>query len=418
MSVYLGDTEVGVSIIPPLSYGALPDKPQINGVELLGNKTTEELGIVSVETDPTVPTYVKNITQQDIDKWNAGGNKEDIQRQIDALKQEKASTDYVDTKVADLIGAAPETRDTLEELAKALEENADVVDALNSAISDKADKSDIPVIPTKVSSFENDIGYLTEVPSEYITENELDNKGYLTSVPNEYITEEELNNKGYTTTSDVENAVKDKATTDYVDNKFNGANKSVSFVTYSAMISSLNDVGSTSYNVGQNILIVSLRVPDLWVSEIAEESVPYTYVSDNDFITDLNLNGSVQVGFFKLSALETAKVDLTEYVKNTDYATSTQAGIIKASSQQGFYIGTAGDLSIIQAQQTDIDNRSNKYRPITSHNLDYAVKVSLTTNTETLTNEEKAAAQSWLGVPKITATQNPEDGSYSLTIGG
>ena len=35
-------------------------------------------------------------------------------------------------------------------------------------------------IPTKVSQLENDNNYLTEVPSEYITETELNNKGYLT----------------------------------------------------------------------------------------------------------------------------------------------------------------------------------------------------------------------------------------------
>ena len=35
-------------------------------------------------------------------------------------------------------------------------------------------------VPTNVSAFENDAGYLTEVPEEYITETELENKGFLT----------------------------------------------------------------------------------------------------------------------------------------------------------------------------------------------------------------------------------------------
>ena len=95
-------------------------------------------------------------------------------------------------------------------------------------ISDKADKSEIP---TKTSQLQNDSGYLTSVPSEYVTETELEDKGYLTehqdlskyalkteipsvptktsqltndsgyltSVPSEYITETELNEKGYLT---------------------------------------------------------------------------------------------------------------------------------------------------------------------------------------------------------------------------
>lgn len=54
-------------------------------------------------------------------------------------------------------------------------------------------------IPTNVSTLNNDAGYLTSIPSEYVTETELTNKGYITSIPSEYITETELNNKGYLT---------------------------------------------------------------------------------------------------------------------------------------------------------------------------------------------------------------------------
>lgn len=103
--------------------------------------------------------------------------------------------------------------------------------------------------------------------------------------------------------------------TNYVDDKFNGANKAVSFINYSSMIASLNTLGNTSYNVGQNIMVITLEVPDLWVSEITEEINPYTYVSDDDFINELKTNGSVQVGYYKLSALETQKVDLNDYIK-------------------------------------------------------------------------------------------------------
>ena len=37
-----------------------------------------------------------------------------------------------------------------------------------------------PTIPTKTSELTNDSGFLTSVPSEYVTETELDSKGYLT----------------------------------------------------------------------------------------------------------------------------------------------------------------------------------------------------------------------------------------------
>ena len=43
-----------------------------------------------------------------------------------------------------------------------------------------ATKADISSIPTKTSQLNNDSGFITSVPSEYITESELDAKGYLT----------------------------------------------------------------------------------------------------------------------------------------------------------------------------------------------------------------------------------------------
>ena len=53
------------------------------------------------------------------------------------------SKSYTDQKVADLINGAPETLDTLKEIADAIHENEDVVDALNQAIGTKANQSDL-----------------------------------------------------------------------------------------------------------------------------------------------------------------------------------------------------------------------------------------------------------------------------------
>lgn len=79
------------------NYNALTNKPKINNVELNGNKSLNDLGIQPAgnyalesemptktsdltndsgfitgytETDPTVPSYVKNITQSNITNWN------------------------------------------------------------------------------------------------------------------------------------------------------------------------------------------------------------------------------------------------------------------------------------------------------------------------------------------------------------
>ena len=54
---------------------------------------------------------------------------------------DKADKSYVNEKVAELVGSAPDTLNTLEELATAIKENEDIVDVLNNAITTKADKT-------------------------------------------------------------------------------------------------------------------------------------------------------------------------------------------------------------------------------------------------------------------------------------
>ena len=115
------------------NYTNLTNKPKINNVELKGNKSLNDLGIQPAgnyaleseiptktsdltndsgfitgytETDPTVPSHVKNITQANITSWN---NKSDF------------SGNY----------------------------------------NDLTNKPTIPVVPTNVSAFTNDVGYLT-----------------------------------------------------------------------------------------------------------------------------------------------------------------------------------------------------------------------------------------------------------------
>ena len=72
--------------------------------------------------------------------------------------------DYVDTQIAALVNAAPETLDTLGELAAAFEENKEVVEVLDSAISTKANQSDLTTLQNTVSSHTTEINLLkTEI---------------------------------------------------------------------------------------------------------------------------------------------------------------------------------------------------------------------------------------------------------------
>lgn len=97
-----------------------------------------------------------------------------------------------------------------------------------------------------------------------------------------------------------------------------GANQALSYSNYQSMITAFNALANNVYNVGQNVMIVTLNVPDLWISSIESTSQTYTYTTDDAFTTALATNGYVQVGCYKLSALETQKVDLTDYARTQD----------------------------------------------------------------------------------------------------
>lgn len=78
-------------------------------------------------------------------------------------------------------------------------------------------------IPSKTSDLVNDSGFITEIPSEYVTETELEAKGYLTQHQSlaEYAKKSELFSKDY---NDLTNkptipSVEGLASTQYVDEK-------------------------------------------------------------------------------------------------------------------------------------------------------------------------------------------------------
>ena len=75
---------------------------------------------------------------------------------------DKADKSYVDQKIADLVGSAPETLNTLGELATALQENDEVVNVLNEAIVNKADKTYVDELIANIPT-ESDI-FIVDCP--------------------------------------------------------------------------------------------------------------------------------------------------------------------------------------------------------------------------------------------------------------
>ena len=134
---------------------------------------------------------------------------------IDELK---AYIDGISTGSVDLSNYV--TKEELQAKLDALDINIDLssyatkeelTQAINSIdLSAYAKKTDLPIVPTKVSELENDSNYLSSIPEEYVTETELNAKGYLTEHQDlsAYALKTEIPSlDGYATTQYVDNAI-------------------------------------------------------------------------------------------------------------------------------------------------------------------------------------------------------------------
>lgn len=103
-----------------------------------------------------------------------------------------------------------------------------------------------------------------------------------------------------------------------------GANAAVSFRDYKEMVDAFKDAGADTYKTNQNVMILDLGVPDLWVSGVMESYTDYGYVDDDTIVETLfNPNyGAIRVGYYYLSALETQKVNLENYPTKNELSTA------------------------------------------------------------------------------------------------
>lgn len=184
-------------------------------------------------------------------------------------------------------------------------------------------------IPTKLSELTDDLGSSpVHTHSQYLTEHQ-------DISMKQNIEDNTLN----TTNKTVPSAINE------VNSIAKGANQALSYSNYQSMINVFNSLANNVYNVGQNVMIVTLNVPDLWISRIESTSTTYTYTTDEAFTTELATNGYVQVGYYRFSALETQKVDLTNYVQFNDYPSGANAGVIKTLITYATSVDGSGRLT-------------------------------------------------------------------------
>ena len=197
--------------------------------------------------------------------------------------------------------------------------------------------------PTNLSDFTDDLGSSpVHTHSQYLTEHQ-------DISMKQNIEDNTLNTNNKTVPSAINE----------VNSIAKGANQALSYSNYQSMINVFNNLANNVYNVGQNVMIVTLNVPDLWISGIESTSQTYTYTTDEAFTTELATNGYVQVGYYRVSALETQKVDLTNYVTFTNYPSGATAGVIKTLNTYATAVDGNGRLMSQSKGYTDYNNGSS-----------------------------------------------------------
>ena len=119
---------------------------------------------------------------------------------------------------------------------------------------------------------------------------------------------------------------------------------------------------------------------------------------------------------WEYTATKRLEVDLTDYVKKTNYATASSAGVVIISS--GLQMVSGGKLCVAPASNNYIDSKNTDSRVITPKNLDYAVKQAICDSELTLTDEEKAAAHAWLGLGSLDSALDSIIAIQNNLIGG
>ena len=173
---------------------------RVQEVEVLAGEIAEEVFEIK-EVMPTKTSDLENDANYASKEWTL----EQIPTKVSAFENDAnyASTDWVNGKNYATDADLQETQLFAELVARQVSEI----------------KDGMPTVPTKVSAFTNDAGYLTAVPSEYVTETELSGKKYITqNALSGYATQSWVNEQMPTKVSAFENDA-NYASYDWVNSK-------------------------------------------------------------------------------------------------------------------------------------------------------------------------------------------------------
>lgn len=159
-------TRVGVDESVVTDVSNLKTKVEQNTASIVAN--TESIATHTTDIAANTEAIEAEVARATAAESGLTSRLEDIEEDYlkkadkDALEQaisdaETAAKSHADNAVAALVDGAPETLDTLNELAAALKDNADIVDALNESIAKKANASDLTALEGTVNQNKTDL---------------------------------------------------------------------------------------------------------------------------------------------------------------------------------------------------------------------------------------------------------------------
>ena len=151
------DITIGPSDL--VDYNSVVNKPTLNGWEIKGEGTLTDIGLGNVNNTSDLDKPISNAVEEAL-----------------TLKANKTYVDEIKIK-------SDTNSDELTNIKADIVDINNDIEGINTAVEGKQDKGDYALkseLPTKTSELTNDSGFLTTIPSEYVTDTELTAKNYAT----------------------------------------------------------------------------------------------------------------------------------------------------------------------------------------------------------------------------------------------
>lgn len=307
------------------------------------------------------------IADTEIERLKSVKNYDDTEIKTELAKKANSTdvTKEISDKIAEVISDAPESFDTLKEISDWISGHENDASAMNSAIkdnksaittlqTDKANKAEIPTVPTNVSEFTNDAGYLTE--HQDISNLVVKEKGKGLS-SNDY-TSEEKTKLGGVGTSQGRNLISYPY--------YNGTSYESNGVTYTVNeVDGTITVNGTATKESDFRLISPYDTSDRKTLELGQ-----TYTL-SDGVNKMNGSGYQAPVYFQFVRIDTTKNDFN-YGISTNYGDMTWTASDANLLQYGIRIVVRNGVTVdnvVLKPMLEIGAITHSYEPTTESNV-------------------------------------------------